>query len=309
MNKNSRIYVAGHTGFIGSALVRKLKADGYKNLILRTHKELDLTDCIKIDKLFKDSRPEYVFLMAAKVGGIYANNTYPADFICQNIAIQTNVIHSAYKYGIKKLLFPGSACIYPKHCPQPMKEKYLLSGSIEPTSESFAVAKIAGIKMCQSYNRQHKTDFICVVPATVYGPGDHFGREGHVVAGLIERANLAAIDPGRNKFTVWGTGAPKREFMFIDDAAEGFIFLMNKYDKSELVHMGVGKETSVRVLAEKVRNVIGYNGKIIFQKDKPDGTPRRLLDSSKIFSLGWRPKVSLDDGLRRTCECCRVKYV
>ncbi|OGW84122.1 MAG: GDP-fucose synthetase [Omnitrophica bacterium RIFCSPLOWO2_01_FULL_45_10] len=305
MHINSRIYVAGHTGFIGSALVRHLKAKGCKNLILRTHKELDLTDCARTDKLFKDSHPEYVFLMAAKVGGIYANNAYPADFIFQNIAIQTNIIHSAYKHRVKKLLFPGSACIYPKYCAQPMKESHLLTGSIEPTSEPFAMAKIIGIKMCQFYNRQYKTDFICVVPATVYGPGDHFGREGHVVAGLIERANLAAIDPVRYKFTVWGTGSPKREFMFIDDAAEGLIFLMNKYDRGGLVHMGVGKETSVMALAEKVRNVIGYNGKIIFQKDKPDGTPRRLLDSSKIFSLGWRPKVSLDDGLRRTCDWYR----
>lgn len=302
MNKNSRIYIAGHTGFIGSALVRKLKARGYKNLILRTHKELDLTDRARTDRLFKGSRPEYVFLMAAKVGGIYANNTYPADFIFQNIAIQTNVMHLACKYGVKKLFFPGSACMYPKNCPQPMKEKYLLTGSIEPTNEPFAVAKITGIKMCQSYNRQYNTDFICAVPATIYGPGDHFGKGGHVIAGLIERANLAAMNPGRNKFVVWGTGSPKREFMFIDDAAEGFIFLMNRYDGNELIHMGIGLETSVRALAKKIKSIVGYKGRIIFQKDKPDGIPRRLLDSSKMFSLGWRPKVSLDDGLKRTCE-------
>ncbi|MFH1666470.1 MAG: NAD-dependent epimerase/dehydratase family protein, partial [Elusimicrobiota bacterium] len=216
MKKNSRIYVAGHTGFIGGALIRRLKELGFNNLVFKTHKELDLTNQEKTEKLFKDLRPEYVFLLAAKVGGIHANNSYPADFIYQNTAIQMNVIHAAHKYGVKKLLFPGSACMYPKFCPQPMKEEYLLTGAIEPTNEPFAVAKIAGVKMCQSYNRQYKSDFICVVPATVYGPGDHFDLNGHVMAALIEKFQGKEVK-------IWGTGKPKREFIFIDDAVEALI--------------------------------------------------------------------------------------
>ncbi len=309
IKKNSRIYIAGHTGFIGSAVLNKLKETGYKNLIYRTHRELDLTDRRATEKLFSSLRPEYVFLLAAKVGGIKTNNDYPADFFFQNITLQTNVIHAAYKYKANKLLFMGSSCMYPKLSPQPMKPKDIMTGPLEPTNEPFALAKICGLKMCQAYNKQYKTRFICAVPATVYGPGDHFDERGHVVAGLIERAHLAVIDSTHNKLTVWGSGNAKREFLFINDAADACIFLMNRYDNNELIHIGSKQEVSIKALAKKIKSISGYQGKIIFQKNKPDGNPRRLLDSSKIFSLNWRPRVSLDDGLRRTYEWYRRNII
>jgi len=295
MNKNSRIYVAGHTGFVGSALTRKLKALGFKNLILKTHKEIDLTGQDKVNKLFKETRPEYVFLLAAKVGGIRANNIYPADFIYQNIAIQANVIHAAYKYRAKKLLFPGSACMYPKYCLLPMKEKYLLTGLIEPTNEPFAVAKIAGIKMCQSYNRQYKTNFISVVPATIYGPGDHFDANGHVMAALIEKFC------GKKEVKIWGTGKPKREFIFIDDVADALIFLMQNYNESEIINIGTGIEISIKSLAQRIKGVAKFQGKVTFETAKPDGMPRRLLDSTKLLNMGWRPKIDLEKGIKLAC--------
>lgn len=298
MNRNSRIYVAGHSGFVGRALTRKLKALGFKNLILKTHKEADLTDQDKVDKLFKRSLPEYVFLLAAKVGGIHANNSYPADFIYQNIAIQVNVIHAAYRYRAKKLLFPGSACMYPKHCPQPIKEEYLLTGPIEPTNEPFAIAKIAGVKMCQSYNRQYKTNFISVIPAAIYGPGDHFDANGHVMAALIKKFC-------EDRVKIWGTGKPKREFIFADDIADALIFLMQNYNRSQIINIGTGIEISVRNLAKKIKDIASYKGRIAFETSKPDGMPRRLLDSTKLLSMGWGPKVSLDDGIRRTYEWYR----
>jgi len=294
MNKNSRLFVAGHTGFIGCALTRKLKALGFKNLILRTHKEIDLTDQDKVDKLFKKTRPEYVFLLAAKVGGIRANNAYPADFIYQNIAIQANVMQAAYKYKAKKLIFPGSACMFPKYCPQPMKEDYLLTGLIEPTNEPFAVAKIAGVKTCQAYNRQHKTDFISVVPATIYGPGDHFDIDGHVMAALIKKFCEREVK-------VWGSGKPKREFIFIDDVVSALIFLMQNYSGSEIINIGTGREISIKNLAQKINDITLFKGKITFDKSKPDGMPRRLLDSRKLLNMGWRPKVDLDKGIKLTC--------
>lgn len=295
MQKKSRIYVAGHSGFVGSAVTRKLNALGFKNLILKTHKDVDLTDQSKADKLFKEFRPEYVFLLAAKVGGIYANNTYPADFIYQNIAIQTNVIQAAYKYKVKKLLFPGSACMYPKYCPQPMKEEYLLTGSIEPTNEAFAVAKISGIKMCQSYNRQYKTNFVSVVPATIYGPGDHFDIHGHVMAALIEKFY-------RGKARIWGTGKAKREFIFIDDIADALIFLMQNYSGNGIINIGTGIEVSIKKLAQMIKDIALFKGKVAFETDKPDGMPRRLLDSTRLFNMRWRPKVGLEKGIKMTYE-------
>lgn len=295
MNNNSRIYVAGHSGFVGRALVGKLRRKGFKNLILKTHKELDLMNQGKVDKLFLRFHPEYVFLLAAKVGGIHANNTYPADFIYQNITIQTNVMHAAYKHGVKKLLFLGSACMYPKHCLQPIKEEYLLTGPIELTNEPFAVAKIAGVRMCQAYNRQYKTNFISVVPATIYGPGDHFDLSGHVMASLIDKFS-------RGDAKVWGTGRPKREFIFVDDLAEALIFLMQNYSRSELINVGTGQEISITDLAGKIKELISYKGKISFEASKPDGMPRRLLDSTKILSMGWKPKVNLERGIKLTCK-------
>ncbi len=294
----------------------------YNNLIFKTHKELDLTNQAKTEKLFKDSRPEYVFLLAAKVGGIYANNTYPADFIYQNIAIQSNVIHAAYKYGVKKLLFPGSACMYPKFCLQPMKEEYLLTGAIEPTNEPFAVAKIAGVKMCQAYNRQYKTNFICVVPATVYGPGDHFNLNGHVMAALIEKFHGKEVNPVReqnsltgcavggikppvafsNGVKIWGTGKPKREFIFIDDAVEALIFLMKNYSGNEIINIGTRAEISIAGLAREIKEIISFKGNVSYDKNKPDGIPRRLLDSTKLLNMGWIPKVELKKGIKLACE-------
>lgn len=300
MNKNSRIYIAGHSGFVGSALVQKLKVLGFKNLILKTHKEADLTDQERVDKLFKRYLPEYIFLLAAKVGGIQANSSSPADFIYQNIAIQANVINAAYKYGAKKLLFPGSACMYPKYCPQPIKEKYLLTGLVEPTNEPFAVAKIAGVKICQAYNRQYKTNFITVVPATIYGPGDHFDASGHVMAALINKFLC-------KKVRVWGTGRPKREFIFIDDLVEALVFLMQNHNGSEIVHIGTGEEISIKLLAHKIKDIVSYKGKISFDTTMPDGMPRRLLDSKRIVAMGWKPKVNLEDGIRRTYEWFKKK--
>ncbi len=296
MNKNSKIYIAGHAGFIGSAVLATLKKKGYRNLIYKTHKELDLTDQNKVNMFFKRTRPEYVFLLAARVGGIYANNTYPAEFIYQNLAIQTNVIQAAYKHKVRKLLFPGSACMYPKVCPQPMKEEYLLSGPIESTNEPFAVAKIAGIKMCQVYNRQYKTKYICCVPATVYGPGDHFGPNGHVVSGLIERIRNAKIS-GQKEVVVWGTGRPKREFIYIDDIVSALIFLMQNYEENSVINIGSGAEISIKALAFLIKSIIDFNGSLVFDTTKPDGNARRLLDSTKMNAMGWKPKVNLKRGL------------
>ena len=299
MKKTSRIYIAGHTGFIGKALTRRLKGLGYKNLILKTHKELDLTQQGRVDRLFSKTRPEYVFLLAAKVGGIYANNTYPAEFIYQNLAIQTNVIHASYKYGAKKLIFPGSACMYPKHCPQPMEERHLLTGLIEPTNEPFAIAKIAGIKMCQAYNRQYNTNFISVVPATVFGPGDHFNKNGHVVAGLIERFHDAKRS-GKKQVTIWGTGKPKREFIFIDDVVEALIFIMKNCKGSQIINIGTGVEVSVKDVAEMIKKAGSFKGDIVFDKARPDGIPRRLLDSKKLSGMHWRPGISLKEAVSLT---------
>ena len=302
MEKNSRIYVAGHTGMVGSAIVRCLKQNGYNNLILRTHKELDLTNQAECEKFFEEERPEYVFLAAAKVGGILANDTYPADFIMENMLIECNVIRSAFKNKVKKLMFFGSSCIYPKLCPQPIKEEYLLTGPLEPTNEAYALAKISGIKMCQAYNKQYGTRYISVMPANLYGINDTFDSfKSHVIPSMMVKFQRAKLE-NRPFVELWGTGKPLREFLYVDDMAEACLYLMENYEGSELVNIGSGKEISIKELAEIIRDVVGYQGEIVFDTTKPDGTPRRVLDNSKITSTGWKPKVDLREGIRREYE-------
>ena len=302
MNKNSKIYVAGHTGLVGSAIVRELEKQGYSNLLLKTHKELDLTNADKVKSFFEVENPEYVFLAAAKVGGILANNTYPADFIYQNLQIQNNIIHNSYLSKVKKLLFLGSSCIYPKLCPQPIKEEYILTGELEPTNEPYAIAKIAGIKMCESYNRQYGTNFISVMPTNLYGINDNFDPENsHVIPGLINKIHNAKIE-NLSSVKVWGTGKPKREFLFSDDLANACVFLMEKYDSNEIINIGCGEDIEILTLVNLICDVIGYKGEIEFDTSKPDGTPRKILDISKIKKLGWSPKTDLRNGLKIVYE-------
>ena len=302
MEKDSKIYIAGHRGLVGSALVRRLTEPGYMNLIVRTHAELDLTRQTEVEDFFKREHPEYVFLAAAKVGGILANNTYPAEFIYSNIVVQSNVIHSSYLFGVKKVLFLGSSCIYPRDCPQPMKEDYLLSGYLEPTNEPYAIAKIAGIKMCQSYNRQYGTNFISVMPTNLYGPNDNFDlQNAHVLPALIRKFHEAKV-ADQKEVVVWGTGSPRREFLYIEDLADACVFFMNNYNSSEIINIGVGKDISIRELALMVKEIVDYNGELVFDTSKPDGTPRKLLDVSKLSSLGWKAKTSLEEGIKKTYE-------
>lgn len=292
---------------MGSAILRRLKADGYGTLITGSHQELDLTRQVEVEAFFQSERPEYVFLAAAKVGGILANSTYPADFIYDNILIQSNVIHAAYRYSTKKLLFLGSSCIYPRECPQPMKEEYLLSGRLEPTNEPYAIAKIAGIRMCQAYNRQYGTGFISVMPTNLYGPGDNFDLEtSHVLPALIRKfhealkSDASAADFSKRSVTLWGTGTPRREFLHVDDLADACLFLMDRYDKSDIINVGVGKEISIRGLAEMVKEIVGFEGEIRYDHSIPDGTPQKLLDVSRLETLGWRPKIQLREGIEDT---------
>jgi GDP-L-fucose synthase len=302
MNKDAKIYVAGHRGLVGSAILRKLQADGYTNLVYRTSQELDLRDRNQVDKFFEEEKPEYVFLAAAKVGGIVANNEYPADFIRDNLMIQTNVIDAAYRNGVKKLLFLGSTCIYPKFAPQPLKEEYLLTGELEPTNEPYAIAKIAGIKMCQSYNRQYGTKFISVMPTNLYGPNDNFDlHTSHVLPALIRKFHEAK-ENNAPYVEVWGTGTPRREFLHSDDLADACVFLMKNYEDNEIINIGVGEDISIKELAEKIKEVVGYQGEIKFDTTKPDGTPRKLVDVSKINALGWKASISLDEGLRKAYQ-------
>ncbi len=302
MDKNSKIYVAGHKGLVGSAIVRKLRELGYYNIVYRSSKELDLTDQEKVETFFLCEKPEYVFLAAAKVGGIYANMTYPADFFYSNICIQNNVIHACYLSDVRKLLFLGSSCIYPRLAKQPIKEEYLLSGKLEPTNEPYAIAKIAGIKMCQAYNRQYSTNFISAMPTNLYGPNDNYHPENsHVLPALIRRFHEAK-ERGDPSVIIWGTGKPKREFLYVDDLAEALIFLMNNYDDSEIINIGTGEDISIRELSFLVKKVIGYKGDIVFDTSKPDGMPRKLLDVSKINRLGWQAKTSLEEGIKLTYE-------
>ena len=302
MEKDEKIFVAGHEGMIGSAILHRLREDGFTNLVIRTSSELDLTDQKMVLDFFMDEKPGYVFLATTKMGGILANCKYPAEFIYTNIQSQTNVIHSAWKSGVKKLLFLGSSCIYPKGCPQPMKEEYLMSGKLEPTSEPYAIAKIAGIKMCQSYNHQYGTDFISAVPADLYGPNDDFDPEtSHVLPALMGKMHEAKIG-NEHKVVVWGTGSPRRGCLHGDDLADACVFLMNNYDGSEMINVGSGEDLSIRELALLIRDVIGFDGDIIFDESKPDGAPRKLLDSSKIRKMGWTPKIGLEKGISQTYQ-------
>jgi len=287
---------------VGSAIERRLGAEGFGTLIGSASGELDLTDQAAVLKFLDRERPEYVFLAAAKVGGIHANNTYPAEFIFTNLMIECNVIHAAYLSGVKKLLFLGSSCIYPRHAPQPMKEEYLLDGKLEPTNEPYAVAKIAGIKLCESYNRQYGTDFISCMPTNLYGKNDNYDpMNSHVIPGLIRRFHEAKVS-GRTEVTVWGTGMPKREFLYVDDLADACLFLMKKYSGNVTVNVGSGEEVTIKELAGTVKDVVGFDGAVVFDPSMPDGTPRKLVDSSKINAMGWKAKTKLRDGLKLAYE-------
>lgn len=298
MEVNSTIYVAGHRGLVGSALVRRLQSQGYTNVIGKTHSELDLTSQAAVEAFFAQAKPDYVFLAAAKVGGIHANDTYPAEFAYSNMQIQNNIVHSAWKNGVRKLLFLGSSCIYPKYAPQPMPENCLLSGELEPTNKAYALAKIAGIVMCQSYNRQYGTNFISVMPTNLYGPGDNYHPENsHVLPALIRRIHEAKR-AGAAQVTIWGTGNPRREFMYSDDVADACIYLMQNYNDSEIVNIGTGEEVTIRELAQTVKDAVGFTGTLRFDPTKPDGTPRKLLDCSKLHGLGWKHATTMDAGIR-----------
>jgi len=301
MEQNARIYVAGHAGLVGSAICRELVRLGYRQILTRTHAELDLTNQFAVEAFFRDNRPEYVFLAAAMAGGIRRNSAFPAEMIFANLAIQTNVIDAARRHGVRKLLFIGSACSYPRECTQPIAPSAMLTGPIEPTNEPFAVAKIAGVRFCQACNRQYGTTFLSVIPATMYGPGDHFDENGHVAAALLARFHAAKRD-GIGEVAVWGTGRQRREFMYVDDAAEGLAFLMDRLDDGELVNLGVGADTSIADLAQAIACTVGYEGKIVFDATRPDGMPVRLLDSSQIRKMGWAPRTSLAEGLAKTYE-------
>ncbi|MGP1664317.1 MAG: GDP-L-fucose synthase [Rhodanobacter sp.] len=300
MDLHDRIYVAGHRGLVGSALVRRLQSEGADNLVLRTHQQLDLTDQTAVKAFFANERPGYVFLAAAKVGGIHANDTYPAEFIRDNLAIQTNVIHSAWKHGAKKLLFLGSSCIYPRLAPQPLREDALLTGPLEPTNEPYAIAKIAGLKMCQAYRRQYGFNAIVAMPTNLYGPGDNYHPENsHVVPALIRRIHEAKT-ASAPQVKIWGSGEPLREFLHVDDLADALVFLMRHYSDVGMVNVGSGQEVTIVELARVIAGVIGYDGALVFDASKPDGTPRKRLDMSRLASLGWQARTPLELGLRQT---------
>ena len=300
MDVSAKVYVAGHRGLAGGAIVRSLQRKGYNNLLLKTHKELDLTSQADVEAFFAAEKPDYVFLAAAKVGGIHANNIYPAEFIRDNLAIQTNVIHSAWKNGTKKLAFLGSSCIYPKLAPQPMPESCLLTGPLEPTNEWYAIAKIAGIKMCQAYRKQYGFDAISLMPTNLYGPGDNFHLENsHVMPALIRKFHEAK-QRGDSEVVMWGTGTPKREFLHVDDLGDACVYLMQSYSGEDFVNVGVGDDVTIRELADLIKEVVGFEGKIVQDLTKPDGTPRKLMDVSRLSGLGWKAKIELADGVKET---------
>jgi len=302
MEKGSKIYVAGHRGLVGSAIVRALESAGYTNIIKKTRDELNLLDQKPVADFFITEKPEYIFLAAAKVGGILANKEYPADFIYENLQVQNNIIHNSYLNNVKKLCFLGSSCIYPKLAPQPIKEEYLLSGPLEPSNDAYAIAKIAGIKMCQSYNQQYGTNYISLMPTNLYGPNDNFDLESsHVLPALIRKFHEAK-ETNSPTVTMWGTGSPMREFLHVDDLADAAVHLMNTYDGSEIVNVGTGEDVTIKELAELISDIVGYKGELLWDTDKPDGTPRKLLDVSKLHSLGWKHKTNLPDGIRNTYE-------
>jgi GDP-L-fucose synthase len=298
MNENSRIYVAGHRGLVGSSIWRELERQGFKNLIGRTRQEVNLLDNAAVQKFFAETKPEFIFYAAAKVGGIHANNTQPAAFLFENLQIQNNLIHTAYQTGTRKVLFLGSSCIYPKLAPQPLKEEYLLSGPLEPTNEWYAVAKIAGIKMCQAYRRQYGCDFISAMPTNMYGPNDNYDlQSSHVLPALIRKFHDAKIGATAT-VACWGTGAPLREFLYADDLAGACVYLMQNYSEEQFINVGSGSEITIRELSELVKRIVGFTGEIVWDATKPNGTPRKLMDSSRLFALGWKPKVDLETGIR-----------
>lgn len=302
MDKASKIFIAGHRGMVGSAIVRKLSDAGYRNLILRTSSDLDLRDQLSVENFFASEKPEYVFLAAAKVGGIMANNIYRADFLYDNLLIESNVIHQSYKHQVKKLLFLGSSCIYPKMAPQPLKEESLLSGFLEETNEPYAIAKIAGIKLCENYRRQYGCDFISAMPTNLYGPNDNYDlKNSHVIPALIRKFHEAKRD-GKSNVEIWGTGTPRREFMHVNDLADACLFLMKNYSEQAFLNVGTGHEVTISELASTIKNIVGFNGTISFDSSKPDGTPRKLMDVSRLKSLGWAYSIELEPGLRSTYE-------
>lgn len=306
MEKEAKIYVAGHTGLVGSAIVRKLEKEGYHNIIKRTHKELDLTCQSEVQKFFKKEKPDYVFLAAAKVGGIHANEIAPAEFMYLNLAMETNVIHTAYEMQVKKLLFMGSGCIYPRIVPQPIKEEYLLTAPLEKTNEAYAIAKIVGLKMCEFYNRQYGTDYISVMPCNLYGPGDNYHpQHSHVIPGLLRKFHEAKVR-GDKTVTMWGTGMALREFLHSDDVADASYFLMQNYSGGECINLGYGKDITMKELGELIKEIVGFEGEIVYDTSMPDGTPRKLLDSSKLFEMGWSPSIKLKEGLAQTYEDYKV---
>lgn len=298
MNKDGLVYVAGHRGMVGSAIVRNLEQKGFSNILHRTSSQLDLTNQQAVADFFQEKQPDYVFLAAAKVGGIVANNTYRGEFIYQNLMIQNNVIHQAYRSGVKKLLFLGSSCIYPKLAPQPLKEDYLLTDKLEPTNEPYAIAKIAGIKMCEAYRDQYGCDFISAMPTNLYGPNDNYDlKNSHVLPALIRKFHEAKQE-GKSQVEIWGTGSPKREFLHVDDLAEACVYLMNTYSDAELVNVGTGEDLSIKDLALTIKEVVGFEGELTFDTSKPDGTPRKLMDVSKLHELGWKHKIDLRHGIQ-----------
>lgn len=300
MEADSRVFIAGHRGLVGSAIVRRLEAEGTDNLLLRSHAALDLTDQAQVDAFFAAERPDCVFLAAARVGGIHANNSYPAEFIRDNLAIQTHVIHAAWKHGVRKLCFLGSSCIYPKLAPQPLKEEYLLTGSLESTNEWYAIAKIAGIKLCQAYRRQYGFDAISLMPTNLYGPGDNFDlTTSHVLPALIRKFHEAK-ERGDAQIVIWGSGTPLREFLYVDDLADAAVFLMRHYSGEDFINVGVGKDLSIRELAERIAGIVGFGGAIVTDATKPDGTPRKLMDVSRLHGLGWQARTGLDEGITKT---------
>ncbi|RCW86919.1 GDP-L-fucose synthase [Halanaerobium sp. DL-01] len=308
MGKDAKIYVAGHRGLVGSAIMRKLKKEGYNNLVYRTSSELDLRRQEKVEDFFKEEKPEYVILAAAKVGGIKANDTYSAEFLYDNLMIESNVIDAAYQNDVKKLLFLGSSCIYPKFADQPMKEDYLLSGKLESTNEGYAVAKITGIKLCEHYNKQYGTNFISAMPTNLYGPNDNFDLEtSHVLPALIRKFHEAKAN-NEDEVVIWGTGKPRREFLHVDDLADALLYLMNNYGGDQFVNVGVGKDISILELAELIKDIVGFEGEIVNDLSKPDGTPRKLLDVSRLNELGWEAQISLEEGIKDTYQWFKENY-
>jgi len=300
MHKDDKIFVAGHRGLVGSAIVRRLQSEGYSHLVTRTSKELDLRRQADVEEFFSKERPNHVLLAAAKVGGIMANNTYPAEFIYDNLLIESNIIHSAYRFGVKKLLFLGSSCIYPKYAPQPIKEEHLLTGTLEPTNEAYAIAKITGIELCKFYRRQYGSDFISAMPTNLYGPHDNFDLlSSHVLPALIRKFHTAKVKKDQ-EVTIWGTGTPLREFLYVDDLADACVFLMNNYSGESHVNVGTGEDIKIIELAQLIADVVGFSGEIVLDPTKPDGTPRKLLDVSLLNSLGWKASTTLPDGIKRT---------